>query len=209
MSGLPATGKSAIATGLGRSFGAPVLSVDPIEDALLRSGIAQDQPTGLAAYVVAATVAEASLALGQAVVIDAVNGVVEAKDWWRDLADRFGVPLAVIETVCSDPEVHRQRLESRSRQLAAFPSRPGTPSSAFARNGWTGPRSGSSSTPSGHSPRTWHARSTGSAAPGTTKRPKEPRVRSLQLQCKHRSRRFRSRGPFGQDLQYGPGAVVA
>jgi ubiquinone/menaquinone biosynthesis C-methylase UbiE len=34
----------------------------------------------------------------------------------------------------------------------------------------------------------------------TTKRPKEPRVRSLQLPCKHRSRRFRSRGPFRQDL---------
>jgi hypothetical protein len=34
----------------------------------------------------------------------------------------------------------------------------------------------------------------------TTKRPKEPRFRSLQLQCKHRSRHFRTRGPFGQDL---------
>ena len=121
LSGLPGTGKSAIADGLGRAIGAPVLSVDPIEDALLRSGIARDQPTGLAAYVVAATIAEASLAQGQAVVIDAVNGVVEAKDWWRDLADRFGVPLVVIETVCSDPELHHRRLESRSRALAAFP----------------------------------------------------------------------------------------
>jgi len=54
------------------------------------------------------------------VVIDAVNAVVEAKDWWRELADRFGVPLVVIETVCSDPELHRQRLESRSRVLGAF-----------------------------------------------------------------------------------------
>ena len=71
--------------------------------------------------MVAATVAETSLALGQAVVIDAVNGVVEAKDWWRDLASRIGVPLVVIETICSDPELHCRRLESRSRRLAAFP----------------------------------------------------------------------------------------
>jgi predicted kinase len=120
MSGLPGTGKSAIADGLGRAVGAPVLSVDPIEDALLRSGIERDQPTGLAAYVVAATVAEASLGLVQAVIIDAVNGVVEAKDWWRELADRFGVPLVIIETVCSDPGLHRRRLESRDRALAAF-----------------------------------------------------------------------------------------
>jgi hypothetical protein len=37
--------------------------------------------------------------------------------------------------------------------------------------------------------------------PGTTKRPKEPRYRSLRRLCKHLRRHFRSRGPFGQDLQ--------
>jgi predicted kinase len=120
LSGLPATGKSAIADGLGRAIGAPVLSVDPIEDAMLRSGIARDQPTGLAAYLVAAAVTESVLALGQSVVIDTVNAVVEAKQWWRDLADRSGVPLVVIETVCSDPQLHRRRLESRNRDLSAF-----------------------------------------------------------------------------------------
>lgn len=121
LSGLPATGKSAIADGLGRAIGAPVLSVDPIEDALLRSGIAPDQPTGLAAYVVAAALAEDILTRGQAVVIDAVNGVAEAKGWWRDLAGRSGVSLVVIETICSDPELHRRLLMSRNRGLTAFP----------------------------------------------------------------------------------------
>jgi predicted kinase len=120
LSGLPATGKSAIADRLGRAIGAPVVSVDPIEDALLRSGIAPDQPTGLAAYVVAATIAEETLALDQSVIVDAVNGVAEAKAWWRDLAHRAGVPLVVIETVCSDPELQRNRLASRDRGLAAF-----------------------------------------------------------------------------------------
>ena len=41
--------------------------------------------------------------------------------------------------------------------------------------------------------------------PDTTKRPKELRVRSLQPLCKHLSRHFRSRGPFGQELRYGIG----
>lgn len=120
LSGLPATGKSAIADGIGRAIAAPVLSVDPIEDAMLRSGIDRHQPTGLAAYMVAATVAESVLALGQSVVIDAVNAVIEAKHWWRELADRAGIPLVVIETVCSDPALHRRRLESRNRNLTAF-----------------------------------------------------------------------------------------
>src|SRR5439155_6717293 len=39
----------------------------------------------------------------------------------------------------------------------------------------------------------------------TTKRPKEPRSRSLRRRCKHLRRHFRSRGPFGHHLLYGPG----
>jgi hypothetical protein len=39
-------------------------------------------------------------------------------------------------------------------------------------------------------------------APGATKRPKEPRVRSLHRLCKHLQRRFRSRGPFRQNQRY-------
>ena len=46
-------------------------------------------------------------------------------------------------------------------------------------------------------------------APGTTKRPKEPRVRSLRRLCKHLRRHFRSRGPFGQTELYGWGTTLA
>ena len=118
--GLPGTGKSALADDVGRSLGATVLSVDPIEAALLESGIEQSFATGFAAYRVAATVAEANLALGRTIIVDAVNSVAEAKAWWPMLAERAGVELAVIECVCSDVQLHRSRLEGRDRGLA-FP----------------------------------------------------------------------------------------
>lgn len=117
MAGLPGSGKSSVAEALGRRLAAPVVSVDPIEAAMWRAGVARDQPTGLAAYVVAEAVAGGVLALGQTVIIDAVNAVEAAREQWRSLAGRSGVPVAFIEVVCSDPLVHRRRLEGRSRGI--------------------------------------------------------------------------------------------
>ncbi|WP_225847732.1 AAA family ATPase [Streptomyces sp. HPF1205] len=121
MAGLPGSGKSSVAGALGRRLAAPVVSVDPIEAAMWRAGVARDQPTGLAAYVVAEAVAGGVLALGQTVIVDAVNAVEAAREQWRSLAGRSGVPMAFIEVVCSDPVVHRRRLEGRSRGIEGFP----------------------------------------------------------------------------------------
>ncbi|MFF2951683.1 AAA family ATPase [Kitasatospora sp. NPDC057965] len=119
--GLPGAGKSSVAGELGRKLAAPVVSVDPIEAAMWRAGVARSQPTGLAAYVVAETVADGVLALGQSVIVDAVNAVEEARAQWRALASRHGVPVRFIEVVCSDPAVHRRRLDGRSRGIEGFP----------------------------------------------------------------------------------------
>ncbi|MCF2526967.1 AAA family ATPase [Yinghuangia soli] len=120
MAGLPGAGKSTVAKALGRELMVPVVSVDPIEAAMWRAGVDRGQPTGLAAYFVAEAVAAEALGLGQTVVVDAVNAVEEAREHWRSLADRYGVPLVFIEVECSDPAVHRQRLESRSRGIEGF-----------------------------------------------------------------------------------------
>ncbi|MEZ5190632.1 MAG: hypothetical protein R2717_07150 [Schumannella sp.] len=75
-------------------LGLPVLSVDPIEVAILSAGIGADQPTGLAAYLVAETMAEGVLASGRGVVIDAVNAVEPAREQWVRLAARQARPCA-------------------------------------------------------------------------------------------------------------------
>jgi predicted kinase len=120
MAGLPGSGKSSIAEALGRALSVPIVSVDPIEAAMLRAGVARREPTGLAAYVVAEAVADGVLALGQDVIVDAVNAVAAARDQWRVLAARRAVPVAFIEVACSDPAVHRRRLEGRSRGIEGF-----------------------------------------------------------------------------------------
>lgn len=117
--GLPGTGKSTIGEVVANRLGLPLVSVDPIEASILRAGIEADQPTGLAAYLVAETLAETVLASGRGIVIDAVNAVNPAREQWVNLAERQGVTLRFIETVCSDPELHRSRLEARGRHLAS------------------------------------------------------------------------------------------
>jgi predicted kinase len=117
MAGLPGSGKSTIADIVGARLNITVVSVDPIESAILGAGIDSDQPTGLAAYLVAQTIADTVLESGQSVIVDAVNAVDPAREQWVDLATRRGEQLRFIEVICSDPEVHRERLESRNREL--------------------------------------------------------------------------------------------
>ena len=142
MAGLPGSGKSTVAEGLGRRLPAPVLSVDPVEAALWRAGVDRAQPTGLAAYVVVETMAAEVLELGQTVIVDAVNDVEQARRQWHDLAERKGVPPAWIEVVCSDPDLHRSRLEGRRRNLPGFPE-PGwdsLPARQAGLDSWTDER---------------------------------------------------------------------
>ena len=117
LSGLPGTGKSAIAHGISTARGLPVLSVDPIESAIVRSGIPRSFETGLAAYVVAETVADGLLGAGLSPVIDAVNSVEEARAMWRALAARHAVELRIVECVLADEAEHSARLRARDRGL--------------------------------------------------------------------------------------------
>lgn len=120
LSGLPGVGKSAVADELGRRLGAVVISVDPIETAIIRSGITQSFETGLAAYTAGAAVAEHQLRLGLTVIADAANYLEVGRSIWRAVADTARVDWRAIEIVCSDEREHRRRLDARRRDLAPY-----------------------------------------------------------------------------------------
>jgi len=117
MAGLPGTGKSTIGQVVASRLGIAVVSVDPIETAILQAGIDSDQPTGLAAYLVAETLAERVLVTGAGAMVDAVNAVTPAREQWVNLAARVKEPLKFIEVICSDPELHRSRIEQWQRSM--------------------------------------------------------------------------------------------
>lgn len=117
ISGLPGSGKSTIAGRVAERLSAPVLSVDPIESAIIKAGIQKGFETGLAAYLVAAALASEQLKLGISVIIDAVNAEEEGKNTWRELGIKHDLTPIVIDIFVSNVELHRQRIESRVRDL--------------------------------------------------------------------------------------------
>lgn len=137
MAGLPGSGKSAVAGGMARALGCALLSVDPIEAAIWRAGVGRDQPTGLAAYVVAEDLAREQLLLGCDVIVDAVNDVEPAREQWRALAAELSLPLAFVEVFCSDEGEHRRRLAGRQRGIVGFPE-PTWESVVERRRGFSG-----------------------------------------------------------------------
>ena len=141
MAGLPGAGKSTVAQELRERLGFPVVSVDQIESSILSAGIDSDQPTGLAAYLVAETLASNVLESGRSVIVDAVNAVSPAREQWVGLAARYGNALTFIEVVCSDPVVHRERLEARKRELphVSEPSWHAVEQSLDEYDEWVGP----------------------------------------------------------------------
>lgn len=117
LSGLPGTGKSTLAEKIAEQLQLPIFSVDPIESAIIKAGIKKSFETGLAAYMVAETLAREHIKLGNSVIIDAVNAEDEGKQVWVDCARRLKVPLVVIECILKDENLHRERIEARVRGL--------------------------------------------------------------------------------------------
>jgi predicted kinase len=120
IAGLPGSGKSTVAESLAEKLSTPLFSVDPIESALLRSGIERSFATGLAAYVVTETLAGEQLKFGLSVIIDAVSAVQEARDMWRSLEQKHNATLIIIECVL-ERELHKQRIEARIRNMHGIP----------------------------------------------------------------------------------------
>lgn len=122
LAGLPGTGKSTLARAWAARRRAVWLRVDAVEAALLESGLPRSFETGLAAYVVVRDLARDQLTLGRDVVIDAVNGVEEAREMWRELATRTGARRRVVELVLPDRREHRRRVEGRGQPTPPLPA---------------------------------------------------------------------------------------
>ena len=114
LSGLPGTGKTTIARALAREIGAMHIRIDTIEQALRDKGIDVVEE----GYRVAYALAEDNLRLGQTVIADSVNPIKITRDAWHAVAARAGAPHADIEIICADSAEHRQRVETRTADIA-------------------------------------------------------------------------------------------
>ena len=122
-SGLPGTGKSALAEAFGCELGIPVFAKDWLEAVLLRSNVVPaetEKQLGSVGYDLLTVLAERQLRLEQSVILDSVASTVAIRKIWRDLAQRYKADWRVIECICSDSAVHRERLEKRQRGIPGW-----------------------------------------------------------------------------------------
>jgi predicted kinase len=137
-SGVPGSGKSTLAEEVGRALGIPVFAMDWLLGALTPFGGRHlDDQFGIANEL-ATTLTVRQLSLGQSAILDAPFEDIATRDRLRSLAGRAGARFTVVLCVCSDPTLHRGRLEGRGhaipgwhdagdwadvcRRLAAFPA---------------------------------------------------------------------------------------
>ncbi|WP_186829570.1 AAA family ATPase [Xanthomonas campestris] len=114
--GLPGVGKSAIAQRLVAQCGAVYLRIDTIEQALRDSGMLAGD-VGAAGYLAAYALARSNLHHGLTVVADFVNPLPVTRQAWRDVAADAGSRVLEIEVICSDQDLHRQRVETRQSEV--------------------------------------------------------------------------------------------
>ena len=114
--GLPGTGKSTVARALAAELSAVWLRIDTIEQAILASRVV-DGDLEDAGYRAAYAVAEDNLRLGRTVIGDSVNPWMLTRNAWRDAGLRAGVRVVEIETICSDAQEHRRRIETRANEV--------------------------------------------------------------------------------------------
>jgi len=105
-----------IASELARQFDAVYLRIDSIEQAIRDSGVVS-QSLNDAGYRAGYAVAEDNLRSGRTVIADSVNPLKITRDAWIGVADLAQVSAVEVEVVCSDPEQHKRRVETRASDV--------------------------------------------------------------------------------------------
>jgi predicted kinase len=119
-SGVPGTGKSTLADAAGAELGIPVFATDWLLGALTPFGGRHFEAPLAIAEEVLTTLALRQLRAGQSVILDHPTERVTTRERWRSLARRAGAKFRVVLCQCSDPQVHRARLEGRSRGIPGW-----------------------------------------------------------------------------------------
>jgi len=119
-SGVPGTGKSALADATGRELRTPVFAADWLLGSLTPfGGYHQDRLLQTGAELLT-TLAFRQLTLGQSAILDYPAEDLATRTRWRTLAQAAGAEFRVIVCTCSDPRVHRARLEGRERGIPGW-----------------------------------------------------------------------------------------
>jgi predicted kinase len=58
--------------------------------------------------------------MGQSVILDCVASTESIRNTWKEIARQFDAKWRVIECICSDEELHKERLRERKRNIPGW-----------------------------------------------------------------------------------------
>ena len=123
LSGLPGTGKSTLAETIGKKLGIPVFAKDWLEAVLLKNGFSSssdERDLGYVGYELLTVLAERQLMLGQSVILDSVASTQSIRKTWHGLANQYHAQWRVVECICSNETLHKERLKGRKRNIPGW-----------------------------------------------------------------------------------------
>jgi predicted kinase len=114
LSGLPASGKSALSKLIVQEYDAVYLRLDTIEQGLRDLCNFEVQGEG---YRLSYRIAGNNLKLGQNVVSDSCNPINLTREEWENVAKENDSIFINIEVLCSNKEEHKKRIETRKSDI--------------------------------------------------------------------------------------------
>jgi predicted kinase len=120
VAGVPGSGKSTTAQAVGAELGLPVFSIDWMMGALSPFGLRHSDDLLAIGEEILTTLAFRELQAGRSVVLDAPTESPETRQRWQSLASSSDARFLAVVCRCSDPQLHRERVEGRQRAIPGW-----------------------------------------------------------------------------------------
>lgn len=126
VSGLPCTGKSSIAEALATKYSIPLFTKDWIEATLRHIALGEEavdnsvETISEDGYEIMSMLAMRQLKMGQSAILEGVVQKDSLRQRWRKLSIDYDAHWYVIECICSNELLHKERVLNRHRNIPCW-----------------------------------------------------------------------------------------